>query len=98
MALTDPTHSHTIASHAHTITVDSLGLTNKQDTGGSHTHSSAAFFGSIGLGISAGGVNGNATMTSGAPSNNTTELSSALTSGAATNVPYTVVNYIIRAS
>lgn len=96
ITLNDPTHSHSIASHAHTITVDSLGLTNKTDTGGSHTHSSSAFSGSIGL--VTGGVDGNATMTSGVPSNNTTDASAALTSGTATNSPYTVVNYIIRAS
>lgn len=92
-------HSHTIVSHTHPITVDAVPEANKNrtDSGGSHTHAFSAFSGSIGLGLSGGGVNGNATMTSGTPSTNTSDNSAILTTGSVNNVPYTVVNYIIRA-
>lgn len=89
-------HDHTINSHSHSVIVDALGTTNKTDNGGSHTHSSASFSGLIGL--VTGGVNGNAAMTSDAPSTNTTENSSVLTSGTTINMPYTVINYVIRAA
>jgi microcystin-dependent protein len=97
ITVSDPTHNHTIAAHSHTLTINALDAgTNRQDTGGSHTHLSGAFSGAIGL--VTGGVDGNAAMTSGTPSTNMTENSSVLTSGTAINVPYTVINYIIRAS
>jgi len=89
-------HSHTIPTHTHTVSVDSLGVTNKFDNGGSHTHASSAFSGSIGL--VTGGVNGNSNMTSGTPSTNVSDSSSVLTTGTQSSViPYTTVNYIIRA-
>jgi len=96
VSLSQTAHTHTINSHSHTITVASLGTTNRTDTSGIHSHASSNFAGRIGL--VTGGVDGNATMTSGTPSVNVTGNSSVLTSGASNTVPYTIVNYIIRAS
>lgn len=68
ITLNNGTHSHTVSisdsGHSHTITVNALGTTNKTDTDGTHSHSSGAFSGKIGL--VTGGVDGNAAMTSGA--------------------------------
>ena len=90
-------HGHTIPTHTHTVSIDPLGVTNKFDNGGSHTHAFTAFSGSIGLGLSGGGVNGNATMTSDTPNTNTSDNSAVLTTGSTNNFPYLAVNYIIRA-
>lgn len=94
ITLSQTNHSHTVDAHNHTITVNALGTTNKTDTSGIHSHGSANFAGSIGL--VTGGVNGNATMTSGAPSVDVTGNSTVLTTGSQINVPYTILNFIIR--
>lgn len=95
----DLSHNHQIDAHNHTITVNALGVTNKFDTSGTHTHASTDFSGRVGntgVGVPDGDVTGG-TFISGSPSTNTTGNSSVLTSGTTLNTPYMIVNYIIRA-
>lgn len=69
VTLNNGQHAHSVSitdpNHSHTITVNALSTnTSRTDTSGTHTHASGSFSGKIGL--VTGGVDGNASMTSGA--------------------------------
>lgn len=94
ISLTQSAHNHTLPSHNHTILVNALPTTNRTDNSGVHTHSSSSFDGRIGK--VTGGSNGNSDFNSGPPEPNLTGTSTNFNTLSTTNVPYLLINYLIK--
>ena len=94
--INNPTVSSTSHSHSHSLIASgqTLGTTNKTDTGGTHIHSASNFTGSIGN--VNGGLDGNDDQQSGVPNTNSTGSASHTGDTGSTTIPHLVLNYMIK--